>query len=119
MLIMLTIALEQAAFYAYHGLYPEEAVIGNHFLLDVAVRIPGALPVDDLSETVNYQGIYEVAKAVMAVPRPLLEEVVYALSDALKQRYPAIRHSIVTLRKMAPPMGADIRNSLVSLEKDY
>jgi len=53
------------------------------------------------------------------VARPLLEEVVYELSDALKQRYPAIKHSIVTLRKMNPPMGASIRNSLVSLEKDY
>ena len=116
---MLTIALEQATFYAYHGLYPEETIIGNHFVLDIAVRIPGTVPVDDLSETVNYQGIYEVAKAVMAVARPLLEEVVYELSDALKQRYPAIQHSVVTLRKMNPPMGASIRNSLVSLEKDY
>ena len=116
---MLTIALEQASFYAYHGLYPEETIIGNYFMLDVAVRIPGTVPVDDLSETVNYQGIYEIAQTVMAVPRPLLEEVVYELSTALKQRYPAIQHSIVTLRKMKPPMGASIRNSLVSLEKDY
>ncbi|NLR62155.1 dihydroneopterin aldolase [Chitinophaga polysaccharea] len=116
---MLTIALEQASFYAYHGLYPEETILGNYFMLDVAVRIPGTVPVDDLSETVNYQGIYEIAQTVMAVPRPLLEEVVYELSAALKQRYPTIQHSIVTLRKMNPPMGASIRNSLVSLEKDY
>jgi dihydroneopterin aldolase len=116
---VLTIALEQASFYAYHGLYPEEAVIGNHFMLDVAVRIPGTVPVDDLSETVNYQGIYEVAKSVMETPRPLLEEVVYALTEELKQRYPSIQHSTVTLRKMNPPMGASIRNSMVSLEKDY
>lgn len=116
---MLTIALEQADFYAYHGFYPEETIIGNHFILDVAVRIPGTVPVDDLSETVNYQGIYEIAKTIMDVPRPLLEEVVYELTDALKQRYPAIQHSTVTLRKMNPPMGAAIRNSLVSLEKDY
>ncbi|MFY0254274.1 dihydroneopterin aldolase [Chitinophaga sp. 30R24] len=116
---MLTIALEQATFYAYHGFYPEETIIGNTFVLDVAVRIPGTVPVDDLSETVNYQGIYEVASLVMAIPRPLLEEVVYELSDALKQRYPAIQHSTVTLRKMNPPMGASIRNSMVSLEKQY
>ncbi|PSL48109.1 dihydroneopterin aldolase [Chitinophaga niastensis] len=116
---MLTIALEQATFHAYHGFYPEETIIGNDFVLDIAVRIPGTVPVDDLSETVNYQGIYEVAKTVMAVPRLLLEEVVYELSDVLKQRYPAIQKSIVTLRKMNPPMGASIRNSLVSLEKEY
>ncbi|CAL1517329.1 dihydroneopterin aldolase [Chitinophaga sp. MM2321] len=116
---MLTIALEQASFHAYHGYFPEETIIGNDFILDIAVRIPGTVPVDDLSETVNYQGLYEIAKAVMAVPKPLLEEVVYALSDLLKERYPAIQQSTVTLRKMNPPMGASIRNSMVSLEKEY
>ncbi|RBL89212.1 dihydroneopterin aldolase [Chitinophaga flava] len=116
---MLTIALEQAAFRAYHGYFPEEAVIGNDFLLDIIVRIPGTVAIDDLSETVNYQGLYEIAKEVMAVPKPLLEEVVYALSDALKERYPSILKSTVTLRKLNPPMGAPIRNSLVSLEKEY
>lgn len=116
---MLTIALEQVAFHAYHGYFPEETVIGNDFLLDISVRIPGTVPVDDLSETVNYQGLYEIAKAVMAVPKPLLEEVVYVLSDLLKERYPAIQKSTVSLRKLNPPMGASIRNSLVSLEKEY
>lgn len=116
---MLTIALEQASFHAYHGLYPEETIIGNTFMLDIAVRIPGIQHIDQLADTVNYQGIYEIAQAIMAIPRPLLEEVVYALTDELKQRYPVIQHSIVSLRKMNPPMGATIRNSLVSLEKSY
>ncbi|WP_291911230.1 dihydroneopterin aldolase [Chitinophaga sp. CB10] len=116
---MLTIALEKASFHAFHGYYPEETIIGNEFILDISVRLPGTVPVDDLSETVNYQGLYETAKAIMAVPKPLLEEVVYAITDALKARYPNITHSYVALRKMNPPMGAPIRNSMVSLEKDY
>ena len=28
-----TIALRDAKFYAYHGFYPEEQLIGNHFLV--------------------------------------------------------------------------------------
>ncbi len=116
---MLTIALEKISFHAFHGLFPEETIIGNEFILDISVRIPGTVPIDDLANTVNYQGIYEIAREIMAVPKPLLEEVVYQISDTLKQRYPAITHSAVTLRKMNPPMGASIRNSLVSLEKDY
>ncbi|NSL91090.1 dihydroneopterin aldolase [Chitinophaga sp. Mgbs1] len=116
---MLTIALEQVAFRAYHGYYPEETIIGNDFMLDITVRIPGTVVVDDLAETVNYQGLYDIAKVVMATPKPLLEEVVYEMTAVLKERYPAIQHSIVTLRKLNPPMGASIRNSLVSLAKDY
>ncbi|NIG57689.1 dihydroneopterin aldolase [Chitinophaga sp. Cy-1792] len=116
---MLTIALEQARFHAYHGFFPEETIIGNEFVLDIYVRIPGTVPIEDLSETVNYQGIYEIAKAVMDIPKPLLEEVVYIITAQLKLRYPGITHSTVTLRKLNPPMGASIRNSMVSLEKDY
>lgn len=116
---MLTIGLEQVHFHAFHGLYPEEAVIGNEFIVDVHVTIPGTQRVDSISETVNYQGLYNVVKKIMAIPQPLLEQVVYNMSDAIKQKYPEIQRSIVSLRKMNPPMGASVRNSVVSLEKNY
>jgi len=44
---------------------------------------------------------------------------VYDMSDAIKNKYPEIQQSVVTLRKMNPPMGASIRNSVVTLEKKY
>ena len=116
---MLTIGLEQARFHAFHGLYPEEGITGNEFIVDVYVTIPGTQQVDSLDETVNYQGLFSIVKTVMEVPRPLLEEVVYDISAAIKQQYPGVQKSVVTLRKMSPPMGADIRNSVVSLEKNY
>lgn len=116
---MLTIALDEVRIYAYHGYFPEETIIGNEFIVDVSVQIPAAAPVDDLAETVNYQGIFAVIQTVMAIPKPLLEEVVYDISAALRQRYPAIRRSTVSLRKVNPPMGASIRNSRVVLEKEY
>ncbi|MET6996199.1 dihydroneopterin aldolase [Chitinophaga defluvii] len=116
---MLTIALEQVHFHAYHGFFPEETIIGNDFIVDIYVRIPATTPIDDLSETVNYQGLYEIAAALMKTPRALLEEVVFDISREIKQTYPAVQQSTVTLRKMNPPMGASIRNSMVTLEKQY
>ncbi len=116
---MLTIALEHIRFRAFHGLYPEEQVIGNDFILDVYVTIADTTPVDDLSDTVNYQDIFTVVKAVMAVPQPLLEQVVEDISQTIRERYPRIKKTVVTLRKLNPPMGAEIRNSMVSLEKAY
>jgi len=116
---MLTIGLESATFHAFHGLYPEERIIGNDFIVDVYVTIPGTQHIDSISETVNYQGIYNVVKKIMAIPQPLLEQVVYALSDAVKEKYPEIQKSVISLRKMNPPMGASVRNSVVSLEKNY
>lgn len=116
---MLTIGLEQVQIRAFHGLYPEERIIGNDFILDVFVTIPGTTHIDHIADTVNYQGLYNIVKKVMAIPQPLLEQVVYSITDAIKEKYPEIQKSSVTLRKMNPPMGATIRNSMVSLEKTY
>lgn len=116
---MLTIALEQVRFRAFHGFYPEEQIIGNDFIIDVYVTIPGTTPVDDLSDTVNYQELYDVVKTVMSVPQPLLEQVVTDISNTIRDRYPRVKKTIVTLRKLSPPMEADLRNSMVSLEKEY
>ena len=52
---MLTIALEGLQFYAYHGLYPEEQIIGNHFILDIRVSIPEPEDPGSLNESVNYE----------------------------------------------------------------
>lgn len=116
---MLTIALEQAHFRALHGLYAEEQIIGTDFLLDIKVQIPGTLTVEDLSDTVNYEGLYAIARNVMAIPQQLLEQVVTDISDAIKTQYPEIQHSIVTLRKVNPPLGGTVKHSLVALEKNY
>jgi 7,8-dihydroneopterin aldolase/epimerase/oxygenase len=116
---MLTIGLEEVHFRAFHGLYPEERVLGNDFIVDVSVAIPGTEHIDHIADTVNYQGLYNIVKKIMAVPQPLLEQVVYHITDAIKEKYPEIQRSTVSLRKMNPPMGASIRNSIVTLDKTY
>jgi dihydroneopterin aldolase len=116
---MLTIALEHVRFRAFHGFYPEEQVIGNDFIVDVSVNIADTTPVDELSDTVNYQDLFDVVKTVMSVPQPLLEQVVTDISNTIRERYPRVKKTVVTLRKLSPPMGAEVRNSMVSLEKEY
>ena len=116
---MLTIGLEQVHFNAFHGLYPEERIIGNSFIVDVYVTIPATTPIDTIAETVNYQGLYSIVEKIMAVPQPLLEQVVFNITDAIKLKYPEVQKSTISLRKMNPPMGASVRNSVVTLEKNY
>ncbi|RPD41605.1 dihydroneopterin aldolase [Chitinophaga barathri] len=116
---MLTIALESIKFFAYHGLYKEEQVLGNHFILDVQVSIPEPEHPSMLSESVNYEELYSIARRVMEVPQPLLEQVVHDITAAIRAKYPYVTHSKVTLRKQAPPFGGDLAFSVVSLEKQY
>ncbi|PUZ24295.1 dihydroneopterin aldolase [Chitinophaga costaii] len=116
---MLTIALEHIEMYAYHGFYPEETVMGNWFIVDVAVSFEEHQPVTHLYETVNYEGLFHIVQQVMTRPRPLLEEVVQDMSLAMHEKYAMIRKSIVTLRKLHPPLGGQVQHSMVTLEKQY
>lgn len=116
---MLHIALEGIKFYAYHGFYKEEQVIGNHFILDVSVSIPEPEHPSSLAESVNYEGLYAIAEQVMQVPQALLEQVVHDITVAIKQQYPGVQSSVVALRKQSPPFGGDVAFSVVKLEKQY
>jgi dihydroneopterin aldolase len=116
---MLTIALEGLKFYAYHGLYREEQIIGNHFVLDIQVSIPEPEDPESLSESVNYEVLHNIASRIMQTPQPLLEKVVHDITIQIKSAFPAVRHSRVMLKKQAPPLGGDVACSVVTLEKEY
>ncbi len=80
---MMKIAIHGAEFFAYHGVYPGEQKIGNCFLVDIDVAFtPEKVITDDnLSSTVNYQQLYEIAAEEMKHPRKLIETV--AQSEAM------------------------------------
>ncbi|MDP9047534.1 MAG: dihydroneopterin aldolase, partial [Bacteroidota bacterium] len=48
-----TISLHGAEFFAYHGFYPEEQVLGNRFLVDIEVEYNfGSKEEDNIANTV-------------------------------------------------------------------
>ena len=68
-----TIELEEMVFYAYHGCFTEEKVVGNKFVVNVTIKhdISHARHSDRIQDTVNYVRIYEaVKKEMMVAPTP-------------------------------------------------
>ena len=63
---------------------------------------------DTLEDTVNYAEVVEIAKAEMAVPSRLLEHVVGRIRDAVMRRFPQITGGRIALRKMRPPISAEL-----------
>jgi hypothetical protein len=61
------IAIEGMQFYAHHGFYKEEQVIGGQYEVDVYMNtdIEGAATTDRLEMTVNYERVYGIVKEVM------------------------------------------------------
>ena len=109
---MSTISIEQMEFYAYHGCFKEEQIIGTRFLVDLYMDIDTekAEKSDDLSDTVNYQEVYLLVKKEMEIKSKLLEHVGRRILDSVKQRFPQITTASIKISKMNPPLGGKIKN---------
>lgn len=115
------VALEGMKFHAFHGFYEEEAIIGNHFILDVLVEtdFSEASRSDDLVQTVNYESIYNVCTEVMKVRVKLLEKIAESICNKLKVLHPDIQSITVKIRKLNPPFGGEVDYALIELTHNY
>ena len=54
------IRIEGMEFYAFHGHFPEERVVGNSFIIDLEIETDLSLPskTDNLDDAVDYQKAY-------------------------------------------------------------
>lgn len=113
------IEIEGMEFYAYHGHFAAEQVVGNHF--EVYVRLEtecgAAADSDNLEDALNYQAVYETIKEIMQIKSALLENVGKRILDELYKRFPAIEKARIKISKMNPPMGGEIERVSVTLER--
>ena len=113
-----TIALEGLEFFAYHGYYPEEQRIGNKYALDIIITTDfyKAAQEDKLSETVNYETIYEIANKVMKEPAKLLEHIGFTVIERIRERYPVVANIKVKVSKFNPPVGGVCTRAMIIME---
>lgn len=104
------IFLKDICCYAYHGVAPQENIIGNEYIINLKlkVNISRAMQTDDVADTVNYAEIHEAVMAEMAISSKLLEHVCGRIVDKLFEKFPDIEEIELRLSKRNPPMGADI-----------
>ena len=107
---MAIIQLEGMEFYAYHGCFAEEQIIGNKFIIDVSFECDAqeAENSDNLSNTIDYQDVYNSIRAVMQIKSKLLEHVGRRIINAMKERFPVIKNISVKVSKCNPPIGGKV-----------
>ena len=117
---MSKIRIEGMQFYAYHGCFPEETLVGTHFIVDCTLGVDTLLAAktDDLSKTINYQEVYQLIAKEMEKPSSLLETVVYRILKKLLKNFPAIKKATVCVKKMNPPLGGKIESVSVEMNTD-
>ena len=113
------IFLKGIRFYAYHGVAPQENLIGNEYIIDLklGVDISKAMQTDEVTDTVNYAEVYNVIKTEMDISSKLLEHVGKRMLDALYAAFPQLQYAKIKISKMNPPLGGQIRCTSVTLEK--
>ena len=112
------ISLSNLDFYAFHGVLPQERIVGGSYLVDVALDVnvsAAAYNHDELTGTVNYATVYEIVKAEVQVPSKLLEHVVMRIARRLLDELPLVSCADISLTKVNPPMGASCKGASVRL----
>ena len=111
------ILLKEIRCYAYHGVAPQENLIGNEYIIDLKLKvdISKAAQTDEVADTVNYAEVHQVIMAEMAVPSKLLEHVGGRIIEKLFQQFPALEEIELHLSKRNPPMGADVESAGLEL----
>lgn len=110
-----TVALKDVKCFALHGYYPEEQLIGNHFVVDLETEfLPQGFD-DELGQTVNYEDLNHIILEEMKHTQKLLETVLKNIISKVIELYPFVDTVNVSMKKLNPPMPGQIGHSFVKL----
>ncbi len=111
------ICLDNVRLHGFHGVMPQERVVGADFMVSLRVGfdIAKAMETDDVDDTLNYATLYNKVKEEMAQPSKLLEHVAGRIARAIESDFPEACSIDLTITKVNPPMGADCHGAGVEL----
>ena len=116
---MNSIYITDLEIYAYHGVLPQENVVGNTYYVSLRLDcdLTEAMMSDDVEDSINYASVVEVVKAQMCMTSKTLENVVYRIKSSLISKFPQVVSGMVKVAKMTPPIaGAKASEVAVSVE---
>ena len=113
------IRLEGLKIYAYHGVLPQENLVGAYYYIDLKLKtdFTHAAETDELEGTVSYADIFAVVKEEMAITSKLLEHVCQRIASRIFNNFPTIEAIEIRLSKENPPMGASAKS--IGVEAHY
>lgn len=102
-----------------HGLLAEEQARPQPFEVDVSIDtdLAGAARSDDLADTLDYGAVVAAIMEIVSTKHfGLLEALAGAIADDVLQR-PGVEAVTVEVRKLRPPVPADLRSAGVRLRR--
>ncbi len=105
------ILLEGMIFFGYHGTREEERMLGQRFVIDLALDcdLREAGQTDDLSRTVDYGEVYEQVRAIVeGPPLGLTEAVAERIAAAVLERHARVDAIRVKVAKPGVRLGSTV-----------
>ncbi len=102
------IILKDLGFYGYHGVFAEEAKLGQRFFIDLELGVDLSAPAstDRLSTGISYAEIYDVVKSAFETRRmKLLEAVAQNIVDAIFEAFQGVNWVVIRVRKPEAPIA--------------
>ncbi|WP_312765340.1 dihydroneopterin aldolase [Epilithonimonas sp.] len=114
------IILEDIKIYAYHGVLSEEAIIGNHYVINAELHadLEKASQTDNLEDTINYAEVSAIIHKEMAIRSELLEHVIGRIINKIENLFPKITFIKIRLTKTVPPMPGEMKGVSLEFEKE-
>jgi len=116
---MAQLTLQNMEFYAHHGHFKEENIIGGRFRVDVVIETDISKPAtsDDLNDAVDYSRIYEIVKREIHQVSHIIEHVASRIADAIHAEFTGIGQVTVTVYKLNPPVGGKMDHFSVTITR--
>ena len=115
------IILENIKIYAYHGVLPEEKILGTYYVLNVEIKADlwKAAKTDHLDDTINYAEINEIIHEEMKMPSELLEHVAGRIIRKIKSEFTQVQKVKVKITKTKPPMKGEMKGVSIEFEENF
>ncbi|MER2266398.1 dihydroneopterin aldolase [Methylobacterium oxalidis] len=115
------ILVHRIAVYAYHGLLPEEARLGQRFYvsLDARLDLAPAGRADDVGLTVSYADLTEIVVEIATGRRfALIEALAETIAETCLARFPPLAAISVRVDKPSAPVPAVIDGVSVEITRE-
>ena len=112
------IRLHNAVFYAYHGVLTDEQNLGGKFEVDVDLHcdLSKGTKSDHLSDTVNYERVYDCIRTLVLEKKHfLLESLANSIGQGILKNFSKVRSVTVRVRKPGAPVHGVIDHVEVEL----
>lgn len=117
---MISIHLNDLEFFGYHGILPEEKILGGYFILNAEISFKEYEEViHSIKHTIDYGDIFSIIQQRMLKATPLLESIVMDIGSSIKQQFKQVTSITISLKKLHPPIEGLQGSVGVTWKKEY